>query len=63
MKTVLNVVGVLLALGGLVWFFQGIGVLPGSFMSSDPKWAVIGIITVIIGAGLVYYANKRLKAR
>lgn len=62
MKTVLNVIGVLLALGGLVWFFQGIGVLPGSFMSSDPTWAVIGIITVIIGAGLVYYANKRLKA-
>lgn len=62
MKTVLNVIGVLLALGGLVWFFQGIGVLPGSFMSSDPTWAVIGVITVIIGAGLVYYANKRLKA-
>lgn len=61
MKTVLNVIGVLLALGGLVWFFQGIGVLPGSFMSSDPTWAVIGIITVIIGAGLVYYANSRLK--
>jgi hypothetical protein len=59
MKTVLNIVGVLLALGGLVWFFQGIGVLPGSFMSSDSTWAVIGIITIIVGAGLLYYANRR----
>lgn len=60
MKTVLNVVGVLLALGGLVWILQGIGVLPGSFMSNDIKWAVIGFITVLIGAGLLYYANRRM---
>jgi hypothetical protein len=59
MKTVLNVVGVLLALGGLVWILQGIGVLPGSFMSNDIKWAVIGFVTVLIGAGLLYYANRR----
>lgn len=62
MKTVLNVVGVLLALVGPVWILQGVGILPGSFMSSDPTWAVIGIVTVIIGAGLLYYANRRLKA-
>jgi hypothetical protein len=61
MKIVLNVVGVLLALTGLVWILQGVGILPGSFMSSDPTWAVIGVITVIIGAGLLYYANRRLK--
>jgi hypothetical protein len=60
MKIVLNVVGVLLALGGLVWILQGIGVLPGSFMSNDIKWAVIGFITVLIGAGLLYYANRRM---
>jgi hypothetical protein len=62
MKIVLNVVGVLLALTGLVWILQGVGILPGSFMSSDPTWAVIGAVTVIIAAGLLYYANKRLKA-
>jgi hypothetical protein len=59
MKIVLNIVGVLLALGGLVWILQGIGVLPGSFMSNDAKWAVIGVVTVLIGAGLLYYANRR----
>jgi hypothetical protein len=63
MKTVLNVVGVLLALGGLVWILQGVGILPGSFMSNDTKWAVIGVITVLIGAGLLYYANRRMVAK
>jgi hypothetical protein len=62
MKIVLNVVGVLLALGGLVWILQGIGVLPGSIMSNDTKWAVIGFVTVLIGAGLLYYANRRRRA-
>lgn len=60
MKTVLNVVGVLLALGGLVWILQGVGVLPGSFMSNDTKWAVIGFVTVLVGGGLLYYANRRM---
>jgi hypothetical protein len=59
MKIVVTVIGVLLALGGLVWILQGIGVLPGSFMSNDVTWALIGIFTVLIGAGLIYYANRR----
>lgn len=27
---------------GAVWFLQGINVLPGSFMTGQTKWAVIG---------------------
>ncbi len=60
MKWALTVIGVLLALSGAVWFLQGIGVLPGSFMSSDSKWAVIGFVTVVIGAGLIVYNNRRM---
>jgi hypothetical protein len=59
MKRVLNVVGILLALVGLVWILQGIGLLPGSFMSSQSQWAVIGIVMVVIGGGLLIYSNRR----
>ena len=58
MKTTLNVLGVLLALIGFVWFLQGIGVLPGSFMSGEPKWAVYGGIAVIVGVGLLSLARR-----
>ena len=48
MNIVLNIIGVLLILPGIVFFLQGINVLPGSRMTGDPKWAVIGGILVII---------------
>ena len=35
MKRVLTVLGVLLVILGAVWFFQGIDVLPGSFMTGQ----------------------------
>ena len=53
MKTILGIFGLLLILTGVVWFFQGIGVLPGSFMSGQTFWAVAGFLAVISGAVLV----------
>ena len=53
MKIIGNVLGVLLVLTGCVWFLQGIGVLPGSFMSGQTKWAVYGGGAVVIGAGVL----------
>ena len=50
MKTALNIIGVILAFVGFVWFLQGINVLPGSFMTGQVKWAVYGAIVLIIGA-------------
>lgn len=47
------VVGVLLVLVGAVWFFQGIDVLGGSFMSGNILWAVIGAPMVFVGALLI----------
>jgi len=46
---------------GLIWFFQGIGVLPGSFMSGQPRWAVIGGITALVGA-LLFAQSRRRRA-
>jgi LPXTG-motif cell wall-anchored protein len=59
MKIVLNVIGVLLVLPGIAWFLQGIGVLPGSFMTGQTQWAIIGGILIIIGAGLLWFANRK----
>lgn len=35
---------------GLVWIGQGVGLIPGSFMTGDPFWAVSGI--AVAGAGV-----------
>jgi hypothetical protein len=59
MKIVLNVIGVLLILPGIVWFLQGINVLPGSFMTGQTQWAINGGILIVIGAGLLWFANRR----
>ncbi len=61
MRVLLSIVGVLLILVGAVWFLQGINVLPGSFMTGNPQWAVNGGIAIVIGLGLLFWANRRKK--
>jgi hypothetical protein len=56
-KIILNVLGVLLILGGGVWILQGINVLPGSFMTGQIKWAIYGGISAAVGIGLLVLAN------
>jgi hypothetical protein len=52
---------VLFELTGWVWIFQGIGVLPGSFMTGQPVWAVIGTVLVFVaGALLIIVVRSRL---
>jgi len=48
MKILLNIVGGVIFLAGLVFFLQGINVLPGSFMSGNPQWVVNGAIMMIV---------------
>jgi uncharacterized membrane protein len=55
----LSVLGVLLTLVGVVWFFQGINVLPGSFMTGQIQWAVYGGLAVLVGIGLLVFASRR----
>jgi hypothetical protein len=49
MRIILVVLGVLVSLAGAVWALQGAGFLLGSFMSNDPTWLWIGVITALIG--------------
>jgi hypothetical protein len=62
MKLALNVLGVLLSLTGVVWFFQGINVIQGSFMTADPTWAIIGGICVVVGVAMLVFANRKASA-
>ncbi len=59
MKLGINIVSVVLALMGIVWFFQGIGVIQGSFMSNTSQWTIIGLVCVVIAVGLLIYNNRR----
>ena len=58
MRTILTVAGVLLLLMGGVWLFQGIGVLPGSFMTGQRQWAVYGAVAAAIGIALLIAARR-----
>ena len=44
---------VCILLGG-VWLGQGLGLLPGSFMSGQLTWAIIGLVLVVVGVWLLW---------
>ena len=57
MKNFLSVAGVVLLVAGAIWFLQGINVLPGSFMTGQPKWAVIGGVCGVAGLAALVLAR------
>lgn len=60
--TLLLPVGVLIALGGVLFTLQGLDVLGGSAMSGKTLWAVLGPVIVLVGVGLAIaglQANRR----
>ena len=44
-----------LGISGFVWFFQGINIIPGSFMTGDIRWAIAGIAAF----GIALYLWRR----
>ncbi len=59
MRILLYAISVMIFLAGLIWFLQGVNILPGSFMTGNPQWAVNGAIGMVIGAGLFWFAGRR----
>ncbi|HLM17617.1 MAG TPA: hypothetical protein VK549_07325 [Acidimicrobiia bacterium] len=53
-------IAIALILVGVVWFFQGIGVIEGSFMTGDALWAVIGTACVVAGVALLAVRPTRV---
>jgi hypothetical protein len=58
MKTALKIFGSVLIVLGAIWFLQGINVLPGSFMTGQTGWAVIGGIAFVVGVVLLIVASR-----
>jgi hypothetical protein len=58
-RTLSLLVGGIAILAGAVWILQGSGVLPGSFMTGQRMWLIIGIIVGIIGLALAYNGMRR----
>ncbi|MGZ9165884.1 MAG: hypothetical protein ACXW4U_11980 [Anaerolineales bacterium] len=54
----MNIFAVMLILAGGVFFLQGINILPGSFMSGEPQWAINGGILIVVGIGLMLWASR-----
>jgi len=53
------VVGLLLVAAGVVWIGQGLGLIPGSFMSGDPFWAAAGGVALVVGIVLAMTGIRR----
>jgi len=58
MKAVLNIVGALVIVIGVIWVLQGINVLPGSFMTGQMQWAYNGAIAIVVGVVVLILARK-----
>ena len=52
MRVGVGIVALLVLLAGAVFAGQGLGYIPGSFMTGDVKWFWIGSAMVVIGLAL-----------
>ncbi len=59
MKTLLYSIGIILILTGGTFFLQGINVIPGSYMTGDPQWAINGGVMIVVALSLMFWANRR----
>ena len=63
MRVGLAVVGLLALLAGAVFAGQGLGFIPGSFMTGDIHWFWIGsamiVVGLALGAGTLLRRQKR----
>lgn len=59
-STILEMIpGVALIMAGEIWLLQGLGKLPGSFMTRSSFWAVVGAVTMLIGFALLVGVASR----
>jgi hypothetical protein len=62
MTVVRYAVAAILALLGLVWIGQGIGMIGGSIMSGQPIYAVLGAALVVGGVALGLRTRRSARA-
>ncbi len=59
MKWILDIAGAILVLLGVWWILQGTNIVPVGFMAGHMQYALLGIVTAIVGAALIVYVNRR----
>lgn len=57
------IVGALSVLMGVVWIFQGINVLPGSFMTGDINWSYRGGVLAVVGLVVMFFSLRKSKMK
>jgi len=56
MRIAVLCIGIVVALFGTLFAFQGFGVVGGSPMSGTTTWSVLGPIIALVGVGIAGYA-------
>jgi hypothetical protein len=54
MRIAMVVVGIVVALFGLLFALQGFGAVQGSPMSSTTTWSVLGPLIALVGVGIAF---------
>lgn len=62
-RTISVVLGVLAVLVGGLWIGQGLGYVPGSFMTGAVRWFWIGLVVTVVGLLLVLAGLRRPRTR
>jgi len=57
-RSLLIGLSLILDLIGIVFIFQGVGMLPGSFMTGEIVWAAVGGVLLFVSALLLWSAYK-----
>lgn len=63
MRSVVVIVGLVVALFGLLFTLQGVGAVSGSPMSNTTTWSVLGPIIAIVGIVIAFAGWRGLKRR
>jgi hypothetical protein len=53
------VIAAVLGLLGVVWLGQGLGFIPGSFMTGSQFWATVGTVLLVAAAAMVILEARR----
>jgi hypothetical protein len=62
-RILLVVIGLAVALAGVIWTLQGLGYVGGSFMTGATIWAIIGPVVALAGLVLAVAALRSRRER
>jgi hypothetical protein len=58
-RIVLNLIGMIVGMFGIVWILQGLNIPTNSEMSGNIKWTIVGAIVLLLAIIIFLSANRR----